>query len=195
MRRILVIGSGGAGKSRLARELGKALGLPVIHLDAHYWKPGWVETPRREWDKTVAELLRRDAWVMDGNYGATFATRLKAADTVIFLNYSRWLCLWRGLKRQFLRQRVDVIPGCHEKMDAEFIRWIWNYPRKGRPRIMRMLQEGGDGKRIYICNTPRQAKRLLKELKPTDKRRRGNNVSFPAVRGNQQSPIFHRRTE
>jgi adenylate kinase family enzyme len=68
MQKVLVIGSGGAGKSTFARHLGKCLNIDVIHLDALYWHPGWVETPRAEWRKVINELLRRDAWIIDGNY-------------------------------------------------------------------------------------------------------------------------------
>lgn len=71
MRRVLVIGCGGAGKSTLARQLGEATGLPVIHLDAHYWRPGWVETPKETWRAAVDELIAADAWIMDGNYSGT----------------------------------------------------------------------------------------------------------------------------
>jgi adenylate kinase family enzyme len=73
MRRVLVIGSGGAGKSTFSVALGKRLELPVIHLDAHFWRPGWVETPKPEWRERVAQLAARDAWVMDGNYGGHVA--------------------------------------------------------------------------------------------------------------------------
>src|SRR4051812_22129729 len=71
MRRVLVIGSGGAGKSTFARSLAERLGLPLIHLDALYWRPGWVETPKEEWAREVRRLLSADRWVMDGNYGGT----------------------------------------------------------------------------------------------------------------------------
>lgn len=161
MRRILIIGSGGAGKSKLARDLGKVLGLPVIHLDWHYWKPGWVETDKDEWERTVAELITGDAWIMDGNYAGTFRMRLAAADSVIFLDYSRWLCLLRGLTRQLTRIRVDPIKGCYERIDTEYIRWIWNYPVKFRCRMMKTIEEGSDGKQVFICRTPGQTRRLI----------------------------------
>lgn len=99
MRRVLVIGSGGAGKTTLARRIAARTGLPPIHLDALFWKPGWVPTPEPGWDAVVAELVTRDAWVMDGNYGRTLPQRLAAADTVIFLDYPRLRCIWRALRR------------------------------------------------------------------------------------------------
>lgn len=85
MRRILVVGSPGAGKSTLATKLAAISGLPLIHLDAHYWQAGWRKPPREAREEQVAELLRGDTWIMDGNYRGTFATRLAAADTVVLI--------------------------------------------------------------------------------------------------------------
>jgi adenylate kinase family enzyme len=142
VRRIVVIGSGGAGKSTLATQLGAALGLPVIHLDALYWRPGWVPTPEAEWRARVAELVARDAWVMDGNYGGTLDLRLAACDGVVFLDLPRWVCLGRVLRRRLRhagRARPDMADGCPEQLTWEFLRWIWDYPRRRRPAILRRL--------------------------------------------------------
>src|SRR5580765_7184882 len=94
MKRILVIGSGGAGKSTFAKRLGEILKIEVIHLDSLYWKPGWIEPPKPEWKKTIERLLTRDFWVMDGNYSGTLDVRFEACDTVIFLDIARMICLW-----------------------------------------------------------------------------------------------------
>src|ERR1051325_3370360 len=99
MQKILVIGSGGAGKSTFARRLGERLKLDVIHLDRLYWKPGWIETPKDEWRRLIQELLNREAWIMDGNYSGTLEMRMAACDTVIFLDIARSVCLWRVMKR------------------------------------------------------------------------------------------------
>jgi adenylate kinase family enzyme len=89
MRRIMVIGSGGAGKSIFSRRLGDVLGIEVIHLDRLHWKPGWAETPKGEWAELVGQLVRGDEWIIDGNYGGTLEVRLGACDTVIFLDLPR----------------------------------------------------------------------------------------------------------
>jgi adenylate kinase family enzyme len=78
MKRVLVIGCGGAGKSTFAARLGTKVGLPVVHLDALYWRPGWQKTPEAEWQEVVEGLVRREAWVMDGNYGGTMDLRVTA---------------------------------------------------------------------------------------------------------------------
>src|SRR5882724_2173258 len=114
MNKILIIGSGGAGKSTFAERLGQVLKIEVVHLDVLYWKPGWVETPKPEWRKTVAELVKRESWIIDGNYSGTFDIRLEACDTVIFLDVARAFCLWRVLKRWMLYRhggRPDMAEG------------------------------------------------------------------------------------
>src|SRR5687767_15631826 len=98
MKRVLVVGSGGAGKSTFSRRLGERLGLEVIHLDTEFWRPGWTRTPRDQWRRKVEELCRRESWVMDGNFSGTFEHRLGACDTVIFLDLPRWVCAWLVLK-------------------------------------------------------------------------------------------------
>ncbi len=142
MRRILIIGSGGAGKSTVARRLGEKLALPVVHLDAHYWHPGWLATPADIWRERVAELTARDAWVMDGNYGGTMEQRLAACDTVVFLDLPRTVCLWRLVRRavQYAGcSRPDMTAGCPENLSWEFVWWVLSYPSRRRPGILQRL--------------------------------------------------------
>ena len=144
MKKILVIGSGGAGKSTFAERLCQILKIEVIHLDVLYWKPGWVETPKPEWRTTVAELVKRDSWIIDGNYSGTFDIRVAACDTVIFLDVARTVCLWRVLKRRMLYRhggRLDMAEGCYERFSLEFMQWIWGYPKRTRPKILKLLEE------------------------------------------------------
>lgn len=151
MKKVLVIGPGGAGKSTFARRLGESLNIEVLHLDKIYWQPGWVETPKSEWRTTVEELLKRNAWIMDGNYSGTLDIRFEACDTIVFLDMPRMLCLRRVLKRFVMyrnRRRPDMADGCREKLSLEFALWIWNYARRTRPKIVRMLEANPEGKRI-----------------------------------------------
>lgn len=164
---MLVVGSGGAGKTTFARRLGARTGLPVIHLDAVFWRPGWVETPRDVWQATVAELLARDAWIMDGNFGATLQQRLAACDTAVLLDRSRWLCLWRVVWRAvrfFKRTRPDMAPGCAESVDWEFLRWVWRYPLDSRPHVLAHLAAAGPGRRIVRLRSGREIETFLAEL-------------------------------
>ena len=172
--RIMIIGSGGAGKSTLARQLGAALELPVIHLDTEYWRPGWVETPKDEWQRKVEALSLDDRWIIDGNYSGTMHLRLAKAETVIFLDYPWPLCLWRVLRRQTIyrgRTRPDLTPGCIERLEWEFLKWICiDFPRHSRVRILRLLEEHGQHTRIITHHSPGETRRMLAGLAVKDTR-------------------------
>ena len=167
MRRIAVIGSGGAGKSTLARRLGEKLGIEVIHLDALFWKPGWVATPQEEWRPVVEQLAARDSWIIDGNYGSTLDLRLAAADTVVFLDFPRSLCLCRALKRRIQYQgkcRPDMAEGCPEQIDREFLMWIWRFGKNSRPSVVRKIEKFAQHARIIHLRSPHEAEKFLAEI-------------------------------
>ena len=172
MKRVLVIGSGGAGKSTLARRLGERLGLEVVHLDALYWQAGWVEPAKEAWRERVAELVRADAWVMDGNYSGTLEARLAACDTVVFLDLPRTLCLWRIIKRSLThrgRSRPDMAAGCPEQLTLEFLRWVWGYPSRSRPKVLRLLAVYAEGRRIVRLRSRAEVAEFLARLsKPSE---------------------------
>jgi adenylate kinase family enzyme len=156
MRRILVIGSPGAGKSTLARRLAERLDLPLIHLDREYFGPGWTMPPRPEWRERVRALAARPAWVMDGNYSSTFDLRMPRAQAIVWLDLPRWRCiagvLWRVAKH-YGRVRPDLGPGCTERFDGSFLRFIWSYPRDMRPRIARLLENLRSGQRVFVLRS------------------------------------------
>jgi len=168
MKRILVIGSGGAGKSTFARELGAILDLPVIHLDQVYWKPGWEKPSKEEWAATVEKLIAQHEWIMDGNFGGTLPQRIKRADAIILLDISRWVCLWRVGKRIAKyrgRHRPDMTPGCRERFDLELIRWIWNYPRRSKPAKLALLSATGPDQRVVILGSSREVRHFLDDTR------------------------------
>lgn len=167
MRRVLVIGSGGSGKSTVAKEIAARTGLPLIHLDQLFWHPGWVPTPDPEWDRVTDELIAQDAWVMDGNYGRTLPKRLAAADTVVFLDMPRVLCTWRILKRRFThlgQNRPDVAPGCPEHLSWEFFHWVWTYPSRRRPGVLRQLEGLSSDKRVILLESATEVQAFLQGL-------------------------------
>lgn len=144
MQRVLVIGSPGAGKSTLSHALAQRTGLPLYHLDKMHWLPGWVERDRAEAFAHVAEVLAEDCWIIDGNYGSTLPLRLKRADTVVWLDYPTWLCLWQALKRwrHFRgRARPDMNEGCHERLDLEFLLYIARFRSGWNRRNAHMLSD------------------------------------------------------
>jgi len=167
MRKVLVIGSPGAGKSVFSRRLGAVTGLPVIHLDQHYWRPGWDEPSKEEWSRQVTGLLQRDSWIIDGNYSRTMDLRLGYCDTVIFLDFPRHVCTARVIRR-FLRyrgtNRPDLAAGCPEKIDWEFAKWTWNYPKRSRPRVLERLARLREKISIFELRTDRQVEQFLRSL-------------------------------
>jgi adenylate kinase family enzyme len=164
MKRIAVIGCGGAGKSTLSRQLGAITGIEVIHLDKLHWKPGWTETPKEKWQSINEELVKGDSWIIDGNYGATMEIRLTAADTVIFLDYPRHVCIRRAFRRLFQGPRPDIGPGCPEKFDLEFFRWIWSFRRTSRLSLLDKVERCCEGKDVITLHSPREAKRFLSRM-------------------------------
>jgi adenylate kinase family enzyme len=164
MKRILIIGSSGAGKSTFARRLGAATGLQVIHLDKIFWNPNWVETARDEWQKKVEQVLELDSWIVDGNYSGTMETRFAACDTVIFLDMPRTVCIYRILKRvAFYRKgaRPDMAEGCDERFDWQFVKLVWNYPTRSKPKTEELLKRFQDSKTVIRLKSKKEIENFL----------------------------------
>jgi adenylate kinase family enzyme len=166
--RILVLGPSGSGKSTVGKRIGRILGIPAVHLDMYYWKPNWVETPKDEWLEKIKKLIAAKAWVMDGNYTSTLKIRAEAADTLIFLDMTRRLSYFRVVSR-YLRNRgktrPDITEGCEEKIDLDFINWIWNYPRTRKPAILRFMEKMKPRKNVYILHNQREIEDFLVALR------------------------------
>ena len=147
--RVAIIGCPGSGKSTLAREIAETTGHPLIHLDYHHWSPGWVPMPKDEWRAKQQEWVQGKRWIIEGNYHGTMEIRYAAADLVICLDLSRWLCLWRVLRRHGTQRpdmRPDVVEGSLLTRDS--LQFIWfiigQYHRKNRPTIKRLRREYPD---------------------------------------------------
>jgi adenylate kinase family enzyme len=167
MKKVLIIGCGGAGKSTLAKKMGLLTGLPVIHLDQYYWKANWVASTPSEWEKRVQQLVQQPAWIMDGNYGGTMDSRIAQADTLIFLDYPSWLCLLRVLKRtvRYWRQtRPEMTAGCQERFSWPFLHYIAIYNRKRKPGILAKLNALTNQKTVVILKNKHQVKNFLDQL-------------------------------
>jgi len=146
MRRILVVGSPGAGKSTFARRLGAKLGLPVIHLDFYFWQRGWQLPDMTVWRERLTALVAAPEWVMDGNYADTFDIRLPRADTMAWLDYPRGICMRRIILRvvkEHGRTRADLPEGCPEQFDLELMRFVWSFPREQRRKIVAGIERFG----------------------------------------------------
>lgn len=170
-RRVIVTGLAGSGKSTLSIALAKKTGLPLIHLDLEYWKPGWVDPSLDEWRQKQREVLAGDAWIADGNYHETLELRLERADTVLFLDVPWWRCSARALVRGF-EKWGDLPPGC------EFTRWrrlrdewklafrIWRENRE-QPEIERqIIATHGQHVAMHVFRTAREANGFLAGITP-----------------------------
>ena len=165
MRRVLVLGCPGAGKSTLARSLGEALSLPVVHLDKLWWKSGWVNRTEGEFDALLDAVLLGEEWVIDGNYLRTLPRRLERCDAVVLLDYPRRVCLLRALRRILTwrgRTRPDMAADCPERLDGEFVRWIWEFHRTQRPQVLELL-DGWTGE-LRVFRSPKDCARFLAKL-------------------------------
>jgi len=168
-KRIMVLGSSGSGKSTMAVRLSALTGLPVVHLDRLSWNPGWVATPGDVMAEKIIAAADQPLWIIDGNYFGTGTReyRLERANTVVYLDFNRYLCLFRAFKRwikNYGRTRSDLGEGCPEKMDAEFIKWIWGYPRRSRGRALLWLAAIKPPKQVYHLRGNKAVKRFFRDV-------------------------------
>src|SRR5215470_5398132 len=174
MQRILVMGSSGSGKSTFAQRLSAITGIPVVSLDALFWKPGWIESDRAEFRARMAEVTRQPRWIMDGNYtSAAGELRREVSDTVIWFDLPRATCMWGIVSRiakSYGQVRPEMAPGCPEKIDLEFFRYVWTYRAKQRPVLLKYF-EGLRPDQSFVRFTNRsQADRYLDDLAATANR-------------------------
>jgi len=169
MKRVLVIGPSGAGKTTLATALAEKTCLPLIHLDTEYWRPGWVATPDEEWAPIVSELVARDSWIIEGNFSSTFPLRMPRADTIILVIRPRLSCLWRVFIRYLKYRgatRPDLADGCPEKFDPAFYKWIWDFPNRSLPRIHEALATLGVHATQIAITSDAEARTYLDTISP-----------------------------
>jgi hypothetical protein len=154
VKRVVILGRGGAGKSTLARQLGAVTGLPVTELDTLFWQAGLTATDPGRWQARQAELVQRDAWILDGDlgpYDSALDARLAAANTIIVLNFSLLRCAWRTMLRG--RER------------GGYWRWVRTYRRQGLPGIMAAIGRDAPQATLYVLRHPRTARRLLAQTR------------------------------
>jgi len=167
MKRILLVGCPGSGKSTVAKTLGSLLNIPVIHLDTEFWQPGWTLPEGADWVDRVEALIEEDTWIMDGTYARTFGVRIARADTVLHFDFPRLLCLWRVLKRSLTahgRTRSDMAPGCPERLNGRFLHYVWTFRERITPQIEAHLDLWADEKQIVALRSPAQVHAFLDEL-------------------------------
>ena len=159
--RILILGCSGSGKSTLARALAARTGLPLVHLDNLWWRADGTHIPREDFDRALDDLLRGEKWIMDGDYSRTYEVRVRAADTVIFLDYPEDVCM-AGITARVGQERPDI-PWTESTLDPELVALVRNYRRDHRPQVLSLLQKYPD-KQALIFTSREEAARWLSEL-------------------------------
>lgn len=160
-KRILVLGCSGAGKSVFARRLQEKTGLPLIHLDNVWWRPDRSHVSRAEFDELLAELLQGEAWILDGNYSRTYEPRIRACDTVIFLDYSEAVCM-EGIRKRVGEERPDM-PWIERELDPELVKLVRSFRSQTRPALLALLEQYPD-KRVLRFQTRAEAEAWLAGL-------------------------------
>lgn len=163
MKKVLVIGCAGSGKSVFSRSFAQKTGLPLYHLDNIWWQEDGATVERDEFDRALAEILARDEWIIDGNYQRTMEWRMTECDTVIFFDLSADECL-DGIRARKGKSRPDMPwRDAPENDDAEFVEFIRGYNTSNRPRVLELLEKYHD-KNVIIFNSRDQANELLEKL-------------------------------
>ena len=160
MKRIIVIGCPGGGKTTFSKKLGDKLGLPIYHLDSIWHKPDKTNIGEEEFDARLADILKLDSWIIDGNYGRTMEIRMAACDTVVFLDYPLDLCL-DGVRKRMGKPRPDM-PWVETEEDEEFINFIKSFDQLQRPKILELLEKYSD-KNIVIFTSREQSEDFLSD--------------------------------
>ena len=158
MKKIIVIGCPGSGKSTFARALHDKTGIPLYHLDMMYWNADKTTVEKRVFLELLSSVLEKDEWIIDGNYGSTMELRMAECDTVIFLDYPLDVCL-DGIKERRGKPRSDM-PWIETEEDAEFIEFIRNYNEQQKPKVLELLKKYSD-KNIMILESREQADAFL----------------------------------
>ena len=176
--RVLVIGMAGSGKSTFSRALSAKTGLPLIHLDVHYWKPGWVKPSDDEWRDKQRCLLAGDAWIVDGNDHETLALRLQRAETVIFLDTPWWTCAGRAFLRGIRKPVGEMPEGCRDSVRRRLLdewRLVGVILRDGRSepeRDLAIVSQHGQHVALHVLDSKRAARAFLTDLGGDDLDRR-----------------------
>lgn len=179
MEKIVIIGSAGAGKSTLARQLGEILKIEVFHLDRYFWQPAWKEKSREVRRQIMQRLIQNERWIIEGTYLDTSDIRLKAADTIIFLDVPGFLCFWRVLNRNFKyprSTRPDLPEGCPDKLGLNYVFKVLGFPLVKRKGLYAMLSEFEREKIVYTLHSKHEVECFLRDLDQTQEEHEPENA-------------------
>ncbi len=167
MRRILITGPPGSGKTTLAGQLSQVLNIPAYHLDGLYWNAGWAPKSMGEKQELLRSVLAQDSWIIDGYYAETMEMRLQAADTLILLALPPAVCVARVIRRKLRREiRDDLRPDCPDKLDLEFLQFTWSWSRKQLQELLGLSRRYAASVDTLVLRRPKDAAHLMEKVRP-----------------------------
>ena len=162
MKKVIIIGCCGSGKSTFARQLHACTGIPLFHLDQLNWNENKTTVEKEVFLKRVQDVIQKDSWIIDGNYGSSIEMRMQACDTVFFLDYPVDVCI-QGIHERVGKIRADM-PWVEHEVDEDLIEFVKNYEREDRPEVLNLLSRYKE-KEIHLFRTRKDAKMYLDSLK------------------------------
>lgn len=163
MKKTIVIGCPGSGKTTFSEKLNKQTGLPLYHLDAIWHKPDKTHIPREDFDRRISEIFATDSWIIDGNYNRTIETRMKECDTVFLFDLPTEVCL-QGATERLGKERYDL-PWLETELDPEFEGFIKDFANTSLPKIYGLIDKYKEEKQIVIFKSHQEADDFLEKLK------------------------------
>lgn len=162
MKRAVVIGCSGSGKSVFSRKLRDVTGLTLYYLDMIWHKPDGTNISQEEFDEKLRSIISRDSWIIDGNYQRTLETRIKACDTVFLFDLPTETCIEGALSR--IGKKREDMPWFENELDPQFRQWIESFRENQLPEIYRLLEKYKNGRQIVIFRTREQADKFIEKL-------------------------------
>ena len=172
-QKVLVLGCSGSGKSTFAKQLAERTGLPLFHLDNLWWKADRTHISREEFDQKLAEILTEDQWILDGDYSRTYETRIRACDTIFFLDYPEEVCR-NGITERVGTKRTDI-PWVESELDSELVELVKRYRTTNRPKLLALLERYPD-KVCVMFHNRKEADVWIETLSDSVKETTGNKT-------------------
>jgi len=162
MKKVIIIGCPGSGKTTFAEKLQRVTNLPLYYLDAIWHKPDRTHISREEYDKKLSEIFQTEEWIIDGNYSRTIEERIQNSDTIFLFDLPTEVCL-QGATERLGKERYDV-PWIDTELDPKLQHEIEEFPDKVLPRIYELLEKYSDGKKVIIFKSREEIDEYLHKI-------------------------------